>query len=1098
MKLTTILLIIAFVQASAKGFSQKVTLTEKDATVENILRDLKQQTGYVFVTNNVDLTKFQINVDVKNVNIIQALTACFKGLPLDYKIVDKTVIIEERNPTATPKINNSNVRGTVVDETGKPLPGATVKVKGTDQNTVSDRNGNFSFESVPDNATLIVSFIGYSPKEISINGNLSSIKLQPTVSDLNDVVVVGYGTQKKVNLTGSVGSVSGSVITERPSSNLQDLLEGRIAGLTVVQPTGEPGVDQGSLQIRGLGTYGSNPAPLILIDGIAGTLSNLSPQDIDNVTVLKDAASASIYGSRAANGVILVTTKSGKRGTNTLEYDNSFGTTSATVLPDFITNSVTYMTMYNEALERSGRPDVYTQAQIDAYKTGNGSAQYPNTDWEKYYFHSAPIQNENLALSGGDSVSTYRASLGYQNQKSILAGSDYNRYNSAFNYTRKVSKIISIGTNTDYSYENIRNGVFTNDNEILLAYAQAPTFSPFLNDGSGRVAVEDYITNGTGNRTLYERQNNGFQLTQNYNVNSQAYINIHIIKGLDWKTTGAFVFYNQDYKFRQYAQPFNVYAFQPDANGNYTEVAHPLTNQLTQNSARDLTTTVNSTLNYQRDFGADHSIDLLAGYEQINNANTYIGADRYNYTNTLINEINGGPVTGDDNSGDQTQYALQSLFGRATYSYKQKYLLEGDIRYDGTSRVSAANRWGTFGGGSVGWRISEEDFIKKHITAISNLKLRASYGVLGNQDIYENGSPDYYPYQSILSSAQYPFSTSLSPGVLLTTLTDQDLHWEKTAITDVGLDLELFKGLFAATADWYYKNTTGILAQESDIPASVGLSPPVINAGAMVNKGFELQLSHQNHIGEFSYGVNGIFSLNRNKVTQALAPNPGVFQVGLPYGSYYIYVMDGIFNSQAEIDNSPKQPNSGDLKPGDIKIKDVNGNGVIDPGDRVSYSPYPSYTYSFGANVGWKGFRLDAFFQGVQGQKFLVNGWGIDPFLQGTAPTTNFLNAWTPQNHSQTTPAVYANGYPGVDGYTSTYFLKDASYLRLKNINLSYAFPKSMLRSIWIKGLTVFVSGDNVITWTKYPGEDPERAGSGRYAQFPQLKTYSAGLKVSL
>jgi TonB-linked SusC/RagA family outer membrane protein len=1094
MKLTTILIIASMLQLSAATHAQNITMNKKNVQLSMVFKAIRKQTGYnvIWKPQNLDAS-VRVDANFNNTPLDEVMNACLPD-KFTYVVDEKTILIT-RAKKITQNISVAvavDVQGAILDENGKGIPGATIRVKGTESATMSDINGRFSLNGINEEAILVVSFLGYSTQEIKITSNMT-IKLAPKLNSLNEVIVVGYGTQKKIDLSGSVSSVSGKTLTERPVANLANLLEGRIAGLTVVQPTGEPGLDQGSLQVRGLGSYGASASPLVLVDGIAGSLNNLSPQDIESVTVLKDAASSSIYGSRAANGVILVTTKKGKNGTNTIEYSNSFGTTSATVLPKFITNSATYMAMYNEALERAGRPDVYTQAQINSYASANNNPQYPNTDWIKYYFHSAPVQNHNLIASGGDSISTYYISAGYQNQKGILDGYDYNRYNSVMNYTRKVNKRVSIGTNINLLYEKRLSPTFTNDGAVLLIYAQAPTFAPTLPDGSGRVAVRDYINNGTTNATLYERQNYGFQLSNNYNINAQGYININIIKGLDWKTTGAFVFYNDAYKTRQYQKPFDIYAFQPDASGNYVQVQRALTSSLKDTWDRDLTLTVNSTLNFDKNFGTDHHIGALAGYEQISDNTTYINGDRNSFTSNTINELNGGPITGWDNGGDTYEYALQSLFGRVNYNYKHKYFLQGDIRYDGTSRVNPTYRWGTFGGGSAAYSISEEKFIKNNFTWINSLKLRAAYGVLGNQQIGN------YPYQQILSPTSYPFTTSLSSGQSLNSLATANLKWENTAITDFGLDINIFNGLLGLTADWYYKNTTGILTQSAGLPASVGLNPPVVNAGSMVNKGFEFELTHENRIGDFTYGANVIFSLNRNKVTQVLSPNPGVFQVGLPYNSFYVYEFDGIFNSQQEINNSPKQPNSGTLKPGDIKIKDTNGNGVIDPGDRVSISQYPSYTYSFGVNAGWKNFKLTTFFQGVQGQKIYVNGWGIDPFYQGGAPTTDFLNAWTPQNLSQTTPAVYQQGYAGVDGYNSTYFLKDASYLRLKNINLSYSFPQNMLKSIWVKGLTVFVSGDNLVTWTKYVGEDPERAStSGRYAQFPQLKIYSAGLKVSL
>lgn len=1103
MKLTAFLFLVASLQVSAKTFSQKVSFSGKNLSLERIFEVVKAQTGYDVLYNPALLRKTKpVSLSVKDVELEAALDMCFADQPVNFMIRHKTVVVITRPQPATifpaPVISGLiEVTGEVRSETGEPLSGASVVRKGTDRGVMTDDRGAFVIDAEPGDI-LVISMVGYTPREMKIDGRRNiNISLKIAENENEQVVVIGYGTQKKINLTGAVASVSGSTLVERPAPNLQNLLQGRIPGLTVVQPTGEPGRDAGSLQIRGLGSFGASSAPLVLIDGIEGSLENLSPVDIAGVTVLKDAASASIYGSRAANGVILITTRAGKSGTARLEYTNSFGTTSATRLPDLITNSATYMEMYNAALQRNGQPALYTPEQITAYRNGNGNPQFPNTDWVKESFHSAPIQSHNLALSGGDELSSYYISLGYLDQKGIMDGYNYKRYNSIINYNRKANKRVTVGTNINLSFEDALAPTSTNDAATLLAISQAPTFSNFLPDGSGRVAIRDYIGNGSPNWSLYEKLHTGFQQRLNYNIQLQGYLNVNILEGLDWKTTGAAVFFNQDAKFRRYPTQFPVYAFQPDADGNYLEITdHGEVNQLDQSSQRNLTLTVNSTITYKKDFNNDHHISLLAGYEQISNTATTLAGQRSNYTNTVINELNGGPTNGWNNSGDKTEYALQSLFGRVSYDYRQKYLVEGNLRYDGTSRVAPGHRWGVFGGVSAGWRLSEEDFLRDNVYWLDNLTLRASYGVLGNQSIGN------YVYQQILNNTAYPFSSSgLSTAVVMGRLVDPGLHWEKTAITDIGIDISIFKGLLGATIDWYRKNTTEILAQQSDVPSSVGLSAPVVNAGGMVNKGFEIQLTHQHRIGnDFTYGANIMYSGNRNEVTYVLGGgNPGVFQIGLPYNSHYLYVWDGIFNTVDEISKSPAQPNSGNLRPGDLKIKDVTGDGEITPDDRVSFDPYPSYTYSFGVNAGWKGLRLAMFFQGVEGQKFNVNLWGFDPFIQGVAPDSRFLNAWTPENNSQTVPAVYQFGYPGVNGYSSTYSLLDASYLRLKNINISYSFTDRLLASSkWLKGLTVFVAGDNLITWTPYMGADPERAASGRYAQFPQLKTFSGGVKISL
>ncbi len=987
------------------------------------------------------------------------------------------------------------ITGVIKNEQGVNLPGVTVQIKGTNQAVKTDGQGRFSLQATQ-NDVLIVTSVGFKSQEVVVGSSSSyTVTLLEDAEQIDEVVVVGYATQKKINLSGSVASVSGKTITERPVPNVQNLLQGRIAGLDVVQPTGEPGRDNGSMRIRGFGSNGASPNPLVLVDGIVGTMSNLSPQDIESVTVLKDAASASIYGARAANGVILVTTKKGKAGTSIIEYNGNWGTSEATKYPDLITNSVTYMEMYNAARARSGQPAQYTQAQIDAYKNNPNSDQYPNFDWLDYVLDKGPMQNHNLAFLGGSDKSTHNISFNYLDQNSITKGYLYKRYNGLVDYSTQVHKRVKVGTNVNMSYQDFKAPWLTNDDLLLLAYASAPTFRPYLPDGSGRVAARDYVSSGGTNRTVEEVYNTGAQLTKNYNVNAQAFVDVDIMSGLKWHSKAAVTFFNQDYRQRQYGSP--SFAYQPDASGEYPQVGNgnPSYFGLRQTSARNITKTFYTTLNYNKTFDESHNIGILGGYEQQDNRSTNIGGNRYDFPNNTIMELDGSSPKDQSLSGNSFEWGLQSLFGRATYDYKGKYILEGNIRHDGTSRVDPKYRWGTFGGGSAAWRISEEDFVKNNVAWLDNLKLRASYGALGNQEITRSGNPDYYPYQDILSNTTYPFST-LESGVLLTRLTQKDLRWEKTAITDFGLDVDIFRGLFGATVDWYYKNTTDILAVRADQPASLGLAAPIVNAGAMVNKGIEIELRHQNQIGDFNYGVNAIFNRYRNKVTKVLAETVGTIEVGQPYDNFYLYDWIGIFQSQQEIDSSPKQPNSGTLKPGDLKMRDTDGNGTIGPEDRIRISRFPDYTYSFNLYADWKGFNLSAFFQGVQGQKVQVSQWGYEPFMQGSAPPTKFLDAWTPTNPSNTVPAVYMTGYAGVSGYPSTYFLQDASYMRLKNLYLSYTFPESITQRVAAKGITVYVSGDNLITWTKYEGNDPERSGSGRFAQFPQLRMYTAGIKI--
>lgn len=1086
MKLSIFFLTVCCLNVTAKGFSQKkISVAVTKAELPKIFAAIQNMSDYKFLYQGEDdLKKIKKSIHVTDATVENVMGTLLQNTGYEYKLLENNLIVLYRTEVA-----DIIIQGKITNEKGEPLSGATITVKGTKTTTTADSEGNFSIKLQENEARIIISYIGYENYESHVSGNTTlNIVLKESIKEGDDVVVVGYGTQKKAKLTGAIASVSGETITQRPAPTLQNLLQGRIVGLDIVQPTGEPGRDAGSFRIRGIGSYGASTSPLVLVDGVIGSLSNLSPQDIEDVTVLKDAASAAIYGARSANGVILVTTKKGRTGKNTIEYTASLSSSEATRRPELITDAPTYMQMYNTANARLGRAPQYTQAQIDLYKNNPNSDQYPSFDWIGYALGKASTQNHGLRFSGGVAKTTYNISLNYLNQDGIMKNYSHKRYNALLDFATQAHERVRVGVNINFSYQDIKAPWQTNDGLLLLAYAAAPTFKPFLPDG--RIAHSDFSTNNSGNRTIEEVYNTGGQFTKNYNVNAQGFVEVDIIRGLKWYTKAAVTFFNQDYKNRQYR--ISSYAYQPETNGTNTITGNGNSDfvGLQQSSARNITKTLYSTLSYTKTFNTVHNISALAGYEQQDNVSNNLGGQRFNFPNNTIMELNGSTSVNQNTSGSSSEWAIQSLFGRIGYDYKGKYIVEGNIRYDGTSRVDPRFRWGTFGGGSAAWRVSEEGFIKNNLSWISNLKLRASYGVLGNQEIGN------YPFQDVLALTTYPFTT-ISPGAVLTALRVKDLKWEKTAITDYGVDIDLFKGLFGATIDWYKKNTTDILAQRTDLPASVGLSAPIVNAGAVQNTGIEIELRHQNNIGELTYGANIMYHAYKNKITKVLAQTVGTFEVGQPLNNFFMYEWVGIFQNQEEINKWAKQPSSGTLRPGDLKIRDLDGNGTVGPEDRIRYNGNPKFNYSFGLNAGWKGLTVSAFFQGVEGQNVRVADWGYEPFAQGSAPPKKFLDAWSPANPSNTVPALYIwNSYAGVNGYNSTYFLQDASYLRLKNLYLSYSVPQGIVRKIKSQGITVFASADNLATWTKYEGNDPERAGSGRFAQFPQLKTISGGINI--
>lgn len=1016
--------------------------------------------------------------------------------------------------------HTTTITGTVTDSTGKALPGVTVSAKGGTQSAITNSEGAFTIAVPATVTTLVFSYTGMEVNEIVIgNATTLRVQLKPLDNALDEVIVIGYGTQKKANLTGSFATISGNVLTERPAPNSVNLLQGRLAGVTVNQNTAEPGKDAGSILIRGRSSFSGANGPLVLIDGVTGSLSNLSPSDIENVTVLKDAASASIYGARAANGVILVTTKKGRKGNAVISYSINVARHTATALPDLITNSAEYMTLFNQAIDNgrsNGVPVKYAQTEIDKYRNATDRNLYPNFNYLDYYVKPAMVTSHNLSISGGSEKNTYNLSMSYLNQDALLPGYNFKRYNGLFNYTSQLNSFITVGTVMNLTYKNRQEPPFTGENMMLAIYAAGPLYAPYLPDGSGRIVSRAY-TNESRNRNPAEMYAMGWQNTKEYNLNGQAFIDIKFLKNLVWSSKAALNYTDEYYKM--YQHNYDSYVLQERApTGDYATFNFgPDIVGVTDQYSKTLQPTIYSTLTFNTTIARDHTFKALGGYEQLSYKIQGLRGRRINTVSQALTDLTGYSATGESlyfnhprlpGNITPSEWAMRSFFGRLNYDYQGKYLLEANLRYDGTSKVSPDYRWGLFPSVSAGWVVSKEAFMQNKLNWLSELKLRGSLGVLGNQDI------GTYLYQDVLTinNVLYPFGNQPAvQGAVINTFRDQSLQWESTRVLDLGFDLNIRKGLLGITFDWFSKNTYDILASPP-IPASLGLGSPTINNGKMRNRGIELALTHQQTLGKVTYSVNALFSTSRNQVTDVRVPTIGsnVVQVGQPYNSYYLYQWDGIVQT-GETPLSHSLTSTG-LKPGDIKMKDVSGpdgkpDGKITPDDRVIVKgAYPDYIYSFGGNVDYKGFSLSFFFQGVQGVKNRVLNWGVDPFMQGAAPTTDWRNAWTPTNPSNTMPAIYIKDYPHMNNYAaSTYFLRDASYLRLKNVMLAYTFAHSLIARAKAHDLTVYVSADNLLTFTKFKNGDPERPNyttgdtnspTTNFSQYPQTRILNVGLNV--
>jgi TonB-linked SusC/RagA family outer membrane protein len=627
---------------------------------------------------------------------------------------------------------------------------------------------------------------------------------------------------------------------------------------------------------------------------------------------------------------------------------------------------------------------------------------------------------------------------------------------------------------------------------IMHCYGPGPNYTPTMTLPDGSTG---YVARYSANIAEWTVRNpmaiiaQGKNVRNNYTIRPQLYADVKLADGLHWYTKGAADF---DYLFRKnHEHAIDNYYFN---DGTWAHNGSLQSQGVRDNMFTTLLTTLYSTLNYQKTFNNDHNLTALFGYNQESSSYRELGGSRIYFPTDDMAELNGGSSLNQSTSGTASAWAIQSLFGRLAYDYKGKYLFEANARYDGTSRIAPDTRWGLFPSLSAAWRISEEAFMKD-VEWLDNLKFRGSWGKLGNQEVGN------YPYQDVLSSTSYAFS-ALESGVRLTRLVDKTLQWETTTATDFGVDLSIKNGLFSLTADWYRKFTDGIL-YGIPIPASVGLSAPTVNGGQLENIGWDFELGHANRIGEVSYNVAFNLSTYKNKVLKIISPSYGntTVQEGLPSNSYFLIDWDGIFQNQAEIDNSPTHPYN--PKPGDLKYKDANGDGVINADDRVVVDGmFPKFYYGGSLNVFWKNLDVSLFIQGINGVKNYLGGlnWGYTPYGQGSPPTMDLVrNHWTGEGSTNSYPAMYHASYQPVVGTPSTYWLLDASYLRVKNLRVGYNFPANIAHAIGLKGLQVYFSGDNLFTITSYPGSDPEKPNlTSNYSTYPQLTTYAFGIKVKL
>ena len=1005
--------------------------------------------------------------------------------------------------------HNVKASGIVTDEAGEPLVGVSVLVKGTTLGSITDLKGRFSLD-VPEGSTFEISYIGYKTQIVKAERTPMNIVLKEDTQKLDEVVVVGFGTQKKVNLTGAVSAVTGDDISKRPVANAAILLQGQIPGLRVNQGLGQPGGEGTSFRIRGQGTFSSAGSdPLILINGVPGSMTNLDPSVIESVSVLKDAASAAIYGARAANGVILVTTKQGAVGDKvSISYHGNIGLHTPTKLYDRITNSAEYMELANLAWKNSGTGKQYTQDQINLYRNNVGDPQYPNFDWQDYMFRTAVVQTHNLSMAGSTEKTTYNVALNFVDQPGTMRGFKYRKYNATIDLTARITNFIKVGTYANLMYGETEQPRQGQNDAFLSTLSQAPTYMPWLpDDGTG-------IRRWTSSAYSFESHNknmpaiigeNAMKRDNNFDINAQLWLEINLAKGLTWYTKGAARL--QSNKSKDW-RGSTTYTYDYHTGEKSSELDKGGLG-LSVGDSRRFYTNLYSYLKYDLSLVENaHNFSLMVGYNQESEKYETLNAYRKDFAFDLP-VLNAGGTADWSNSGGEEEWAIQSLFGRFNYNFKERYLFEANMRYDGTSRISDENRWGVFPSFSVAWRATEEEFVKKmNLNWLNNFKLRGSWGQLGNQNI------GLYPYQAMISGVDdYPF-TKTSDGVVIgyqqTAYANRNIKWETTTITDIGFDLQVFDGL-SVTFDWYKKTTDDIL-RSSQVSSLLGLSAPTVNNGSVENKGIEVALNYANMVKGgtlkgLRYNAGVYFDRSRNKLTEFGAEEIGSYSIkreGLPYDEYYMLECIGVFADKAEIDASPKQFND-NTQPGDLKYKDISGpdgkpDGVIDNYDRRTFSGrFPGFEYGINASATWKGFDLSLIGQGVADKKYYTTDWGVQPFMQGASPNKDYIkHMWTEENpYGAKHPKLYWQDMGGgKNTRPNSYYLKDASFFRLKNVTLGYTLPRVWTEKANISKVRIYFSGDNLLTLTPYKGLDPERNGDGRDAIYPQNRIYSFGLNV--
>lgn len=988
-------------------------------------------------------------------------------------------------------------KGLVKDATGESVIGASVVVKGTTNGTITDFDGNFSLDGIKKGDVIVISYVGYQTQEIKWNGSPLNVILKEDSKTLSEVVVVGYGTQKKANLSGSVAMVDSKELENRPIQNVSSGLQGLMPGVAITGTNGAPGQDAGKIRVRGIGTL-NEAGPYILVDGIeTGTLSAVDPNDIESISVLKDAASAAIYGSKAANGVVLITTKRGKTGQTKISYSGYLSFQNATNMIERM-GSYEYASLLNQALEAEGMSKRFNDTELQKFKDGNDPL-YPDTDWYDLAYKTGVQHRHNVNINGGSENVKYMASLGYLNQTGILPNAGREQFNARTNLDMKINKRLSARMNLSFiknDYSDASSAYYGGSSDQIIR--QLNLIAPWI------VARYDDGTWGTiSDGSPIAWLDSGMKVNRdNYNFSGMAAVDYEIFDGLKLTLQGAYVNNLQNYNY-----------FQKYIKYNENKESDP--SQLDERFYKWDRTNYDALLNYNKNFGK-HNIKGLLGWHTEKYNYKYQKAVRKKFPNNELTDMNAGDASTQSNEGYTAELAMISWFARINYDFAGKYLLEANIRADASSRFAEGHRWGYFPSFSGAWRISEEAFMESAKDSwLSGLKIRASWGQLGNQDALSGSNNDYYPALNTYNlDSKYAFGGSLNSGYYQRKYRLETISWEKASTWGVGVDFTLFNKL-NGSLDYYNRKTTGII-MDVTVPKEFALDAYKDNVGSMRNSGIEINLSYNTKIGQVDFGIAGNFSYNKNEILDLGGGDPNKYldatdgysqrnKVGEAMNSYYIYRADGFFNSQEEADAYTAKygnPFGKTFKAGDLRYVDTNKDGKLTADDReYCGSSDPKIIYGFNINAGWKGIDLSLMFNGAAGVKRLFDGYEVYGNFSGDTahPATIWRDAWTPDNHDASMPRIFydTNSASSSRSVQSDFWLQDTSYLRLKNLQLGYTLPKGWLNSVGVENIRIYYSVENLLTFDKMKiNIDPEST-SQRLSSYPLLRTHAFGVNVT-